>query len=291
MDHIKYRLLLDLAETKNFTRTAERMGYSQPGVSHIIRTMEKEMGFPLVIREKYGIMLTQAANLLLPKMQEVLKAEEKLEQTIYAIGGLEYGTVSIGTYSSIAIHLLPPVLRKFRERYPGIKIVLREGGADQILVWMDQGIIDFALMSRPQPCTMDFFPLGQDALVAVLPLDTEEEEDDSGGYDIRKFDGREFIISAAGNDFDVHRALDSSGVKPKFNYSVLDDHSILSMVENHLGVSILSRLIVRGYEDRVRLLELRPLCQRLLGIAMKDYGTLSPAARNFVEFAQGEMKI
>ncbi len=290
MEWNKYYLLLDLAETKNITRTAERLGYSQPGVSHILKNLEKEMGFPLVIREKYGVVLTPAAELLLPQIRDIVTAGEKLEQTIYAINGLEYGKITIGTYSSISIHLLPKLLSRFREEHPDLDIYIKEGGADTILEWMADNMVDFAFLSRPYTKAMEFIPFGKDPLLATLPLDYPVHPKQEA-FDITCFEDQNFIISAVGNDFDVHYALEQSGVSPKFHYSVLDDHSILSMVENHLGISILSRLIATGYEDKVKLLPLQPFYSRELGIGMRSYENLSPAARTFVDFAKENLKM
>lgn len=290
MELNKYYLLLDLAETKNITKTAERLGYSQPGASHILKNMEKEMGFPLVVREKYGVILTTAAELLLPQIRDIITATEKLEQTIYAINGLEYGRITIGTYSSIAIHLLPKLLSRFHEEHPDVDIYIKEGGADSILEWMADNTIDFACLSHPYTKEMEFIPFGKDPLLAVLPLDYPLKEDQEE-FDIKCYEDQNFIISAVGNDIDVHNALAQAGVHPKFHYSVLDDHSILSMVENHLGISILSRLIARGYEEKVKLLPLKPFYARELGIGMRAYENLSPAARIFVGFAKNNLKL
>ena len=290
MDLNRYRLLLNLAETRNITRTAENLGYSQPGVSHIIKGLEKEMGFPLVIREKYGVVLTPAAELLLPRIRDIVTADEKLEQTIYSINGLECGKITIGTYSSVAIHLLPRILSNFRKMHPDIDIYVREGGADNIVEWMSEKSVDFAFLSQIYVKGTEFIPFGKDPLLAVLPLDYKLQAGQEK-FDIRKFEGQDFIISAIGNDFDVHHALEESDVHPRFRYSVLDDHSILSMVENHLGISILSRLIVTGYEERVKLLPLNPGSARELGIGFHAYEELSPAARTFVDYARNNLRI
>lgn len=109
----QYELLIDLAETGNITRTAENLGYSQPGASHIIRNIEKELGFPVITREKYGVHLTAAAELLIPDMRQMMRAQEKLTEKVNAINGLEYGNVTVGAYSSVATHLLPEIIRDF----------------------------------------------------------------------------------------------------------------------------------------------------------------------------------
>lgn len=260
MDLNQYQLLLHLAETGNLTRTAEQMGYSQPGVSHILKSIEQELGFPVAIREKYGITLTQPAQILLPRIREVLAANENLKQTVSAIRGLEYGRVTIGTYSSVAIHLLPRLLRAFKQAHPRLEIDIREGGADQILKWMHNSMVDFAFLSRPYTRTLEFIPFGMDPLLAVLPWDYPLNGETV--FAMEQFENQPFIMSADGNDFDIHHALSASNITPQFHYSVLDDHTILSMVEHHLGVSILTRLIITGYESRVRFLPLKPFYAR-----------------------------
>lgn len=72
MDINKYALFVDVAETGNFTKTGERMGYTQPGVSHILKSMEAELGFPLFIRTRHGISLTSNAEAILPIVRNML---------------------------------------------------------------------------------------------------------------------------------------------------------------------------------------------------------------------------
>lgn len=282
MDFPQYELLLDLAETRNITKTAENLGYSQPGASHIIKKIEKELGFPIIFREKYGVTLTPAAQLLLPRIREVMATNEKLEQTIASIKGLEYGKVTIGAYSSVAINLLPQILLEFKQEHPGLEIDIREGGADNLLDWVDNNMIDFAFISRPYARTMEFMSYGKDPLVAVLPMDYPFEGE---RFPMEEFENKPFIISAAGNDFDIHNALECSGICPDFHYSVLDDHTILSMVEHKLGLSILTKLIAKGTRYQVKLLPVEPMYVRDMGIGMRSYRNLSPAAKTFVDFA------
>lgn len=283
MDFQQYVLLLDLAETKNITNTAKRLGYTQPGASHILKKIENELGFAVIFREKYGITLTPAAELLLPQIRKIMAEQERLQQTIYAINGLEYGTVTIGAYSSVAAHLLPEILRQFKEVHPRLEIDIREGGADSILDWMDKNIIDCAFISRPYAKELEFLSYGKDPLLAILPGDFYLE--DSRRFRMKDFEGMPFILSADGNDFDIHNALECSGVLPDYSYSVLDDHTIMSMVEHKLGVSIVTKLIATGTPYDVKLVPVEPSYYRDMGIAMGSYDKLTKAARTFVDFS------
>lgn len=289
MDIDKYKLFKDVAETKNFTRSGERLGYSQSGVSHILKSLETELGFPLFTRSKRGVTLTSNATLLLPLIRNVLAETEKLEQTICAIQGLETGKLTIGTYSSISIHCLPPVLHQFKGQHPRIDIELKEGGADDILQWIDGNIVDLGILSLPHSRTLDWIPLGRDPLMAVLPKDYPLPSPRE--FPMEEFEGKSFIISAVGTDYDIHYALESCGIHPNMKYSSMDDRAIISMVIHHLGISILSKLILTDFEDKVTALPLKPFFYRELGIAMRSYKNLPPAAQKFVNFAKQELRI
>ncbi len=283
MDFQQYELLIDLAETRNITNTAKRLGYTQPGASHILKKIETELGFSVIFREKYGVTLTPAAELLLPQIRKIMAEQERLRQTVSSINGLEYGKVTIGAYSSVAIHLLPEILHEFKHIHPNLDIDIREGGADRILEWMDKNLIDCAFISRPYAKKLDFMSYGNDPLLAALPGNFCWDE--KKAFRIENFEGLPFVLSADGNDFDIHNALESSGVIPDYSYSVLDDQTIMSMVEHKLGVSIVTKLIAMDNRYDIKLIPIEPEYYRDMGIAMVSYDNLTKAARTFVDFS------
>ncbi len=289
MDINKYRLFADVAETKNFTRSGERLGYSQSGVSHILKSLETELGFSLFIRTKYGVSLTPNAEFLLPLIRNILSETEKLEQTIHSIQGLETGKLTIGTYSSISAYCLPSILHEFKERHPHIDIFLKEGGADDIMQWIDGNIVDLGFLSLPRSRTLDWIPLGRDPLMAVLPKDYPLSEKNE--FPMEVFEGKPFIISASGTDYDIHYALETTGIHPDLKYASMDDHAIISMGIHHLGISILPKLTLTYFEDKLTLLPLKPFFYRELGIGMRSYADLSPAARKFADFAKEKLSL
>ena len=124
MDIMKCSLFADVAETENFTKSGERLGYTQSGVSHILKSLEMEVGFPLFIRTKQGVKLTPNAEQILPTVRSLLVMHENLEQIINEINGLETGQLTIATFSSISIHWLPKIIHNFKEIYPQIYIIL-----------------------------------------------------------------------------------------------------------------------------------------------------------------------
>ncbi|MGN0505722.1 MAG: LysR family transcriptional regulator [Lachnospiraceae bacterium] len=284
MDIKKCSLFADVAKTENFTKSGERLGYTQSGVSHILKSLETEVGFPLFIRTKQGVKLTSNAERILPTVRSLLSMHENLEQMINEINGLETGQLTIATFSSISIHWLPKIIHHFREIYPNINIQLMEGGTDDIVEWVENDLADFGLLSERELNLLEFIPLCEDPLMAVLPKDHPIPE--SGSFQISDFNDRNFIISAMGTDYDVHYALDTSEVKPNILFSSKDDHAIISMIANKLGISILPKLVIRNFEDQIASYPLEPFYQRTLGVAVKSKENMSPAAMKFLNLTK-----
>lgn len=287
MDIKKCSLFADVAETENFTKSGERLGYTQSGVSHILKSLEEEVGFPLFIRNKSGVKLTANAQLILPAVRAMLSDHENLEQIINGINGLDTGTLTIASFSSISIHWLPKIIHHFKELYPNINIKLVEGGTDDIVTWVENDMADFGFLSARNLHQLEFIPLCEDPLMAVLPKDAPVPE--SGAFPISDFEGQNFIISAMGTDYDIHYALDTSLVKPNIQFSSTDDHAIISMIANKLGISILPRLIIHGFEDQIMSYPLDPYYYRTLGIAVKSKENMSPAAMKFLNLTKEMM--
>lgn len=280
MDIKKFKLFADVAETGNFTKSGERQGYTQSGVSHILKSLEDEVGFPLFIRSKQGVSLTKNALQLLPMVRSLLAMYKTLEQNINEINGIETGSLTIATYQSISINWLPSIIHCFQSTYPGISIRLMEGGTDDIVSWIENGIADFGFLSKHNLQSLDWIPLREDPLMAIVPNDYEPKED--GYISIDDFQGVSFIMTAMGTDYDVHTALSKSNVVPDVRFTSKDDHAIISMVSNHLGYTILPELIVKGFESQVQVLPLLPHISRHLGIALKSKNTMSPATSKFI---------
>ena len=284
MDIKKIQLFADVADTQNFTKSGDRMGYTQSGVSHMLKSLEDEMGFSLFIRSKQGVKLTKSGEAILPSVRSLLSKYENLEQVISEIRGVETGSLTIATFSSVSIHWLPKIIHEYQSKYPEITIKLMEGGTDDIVEWIESDIADFGFVSHENIHSLEWIALMKDPLLAILPKDYPVPE--SGDIDIGTFQESPFIISAMGTDYDVHHALTKSDISPDILFSSKDDHAIISMVSNKLGISILPSLIVKGFEDQVSCYPLNPYYERVLGIAVKSKEALSPAAAKFVSLTK-----
>lgn len=100
----KYEVLLKAVELGSLTRAAEVMGLTQSGVSHIVGSIESELGVRLLNRGRSRAVLTPEGELLLPAIRGIVHSAEQLRQLSAAINGLSCGTVRIGAFTSVAVH-------------------------------------------------------------------------------------------------------------------------------------------------------------------------------------------
>jgi len=286
MDASFSKTLIQIAEYGNITKAAEKMGYTQSGLSHTINRVEDELGFKLFIRSKSGVELTKEGRMLLPIAKEIERSAEKLYETITSIQGIEKGCVTIGTFSSISMNLLPPVLRAFGHDYPGIQIDLKEGSITEIREWILDHTVDIGFTSIQEDDEFEYRILLEDPLLAVTPKEFDVDNEEC--FDIKDFEKHPFIMAAMekGYDCDTEHAVKQNELNLNIRLSSKDDIAILSMVENGLGLSILPRLITINHCERVRTMPIKPYCCRVLGFGVDSFANVSPAAHKFIEYTE-----
>ena len=287
METSRYKAFAAAAETGSFSRAAELLNYSPSGVSQLVSALESDLGLSLLIRTRRGVSPSPAGEALLPAIRTLLQQEERIFQLSSELNGLVTGEIHIASYPSISSHWLPGIIRAFRQDYPNIKIHLMEGIRQEILHWLQESRADFAFMSAVDGCPYDWIPLKDDPMVAVLPKDHPYATADA--YPVLQCNQEQFIMPGLGKDEDVLELFQRFGLNPAVAYSTLEVFSILSMVENGLGMTITNQLITEGFPADVVKIPLNPPQHISFGMMIPDRETLSPAARKFVAYAKRSM--
>lgn len=270
-------------QTENISKTADLTGYTQSAISHMLKSMEKETGIDLFVRDRYGVHPTPVARELLPHINALLNENEKVEQFIYDLHGMEVGTLTIGTFPSIALYVLPDILKDFARSHPSITIDIKEGGSDDLERWTVNNEVDFCLYSQNQNSPLHFYPLTDDPIVAILPPDFPLLQGQTS-VPIDVFDRRPFIISQAGIEYDVHRAIQKADITPNIRFSSKDDQTIIAMVERGLGAALLPKLSTTDTPADVQVLPLDPPHKRTLGVGIKNTKNAAPLVKLFIRF-------
>ncbi len=290
MDISKLQLFSDIAYTKNLSESAQRLGYTQSGVSHAINKLELEMGVSLLKRTNHGVYLTKDAEFLLPKVRSIIGNYNRLMEGVDSLRGLTKGELSIGTYSSIARQWLPAIIKRFQELYPNIKLSIHEGGVKSIEKWLHDGIIDIGFLSWRKNQNFKFITLSRDNLYVITSKAMEMLPSYREVFPLKAFSEYPFIASKSGVDNDVSDAFETAGVKPDIRFSCNDEHTIISMVANNLGISLLPNMFLKGRENEINIIPVSPCAVRTLGIGVISEKNISVSAAAFIQTSKAVVK-
>lgn len=140
-----------VAETRHFTRAADLVHVAQPSLSQQIKSLERELGADLFLRARGNITLTDAGEALLPLARRILADADTARHEVQELAQLRSGRVRLGATPSLCTGLLPDVLRAFHDRYPGIRLLIEEGGSHDLVRELARGALDLALVVLPLP--------------------------------------------------------------------------------------------------------------------------------------------
>lgn len=156
-----YRIFYFVANCKNITLAAKALYLSQPNVTRTMKLLEQELGCPLFLRSRRGITLTPEGELLLSHVAPAVEHIEAAQRELTLERELRQGSVSIGA-SEVALRcLLLPVLKAFREQYPGIRVRVSNHSTPQAVRALREGMVDLAVVTTPVelPPDMELIPL------------------------------------------------------------------------------------------------------------------------------------
>lgn len=278
----KMQVLLETVRTGSFTRAAERLSYSQSGVSRMVADLEADWGFKVLDRSREGVTPSTDGRQVMPAVEALCEEFENLRRRVDEVRGLVRGKVRIGTFSSVATHLLPPVIARFRADFPAIEYELLMGDYSEIERWVATGRCDLGFIPRePRVGGVTSRTVCEDELMAVVPAGSDLAALDE--VPLSRLAEGEFILLERGNDDEISPLFRHAGLLLSPLLSTWDDYAIMAMVERGLGASVLPALILRRcqFDVVVRPVEGRP-CRQIAAISRA--GDVSLAAAKFLDY-------
>lgn len=277
----KYEILNTIVEVGSLTKAAEKLHLTQSGVSYAVSTLEAELGISLLKRAHSGIRLTSNGARILPYVKKILHEEELLRQEIAAIKSFDTGTVRLGTLSSVSVQWLPGILAYFNEKYPHIEVKTYLGCYDEMNAWISNGTIDFGFVCLPTSKSFDTIPLKRDKLMVILPPNHPLRHQKTISY--AQIKDECFIMPQWGSDDNIRRILNEHKLNLRVKYELMEERTILAMVQKGLGISILPELILVNVPDDIHVVDLEEADYRLVGIAALSLKNIPPAAKKFLD--------
>ena len=281
-----------VADELSFSRAAVRVGIAQPPLSQQIQRLEDSLGCRLFERSARRVQLTEAGKLLAPEARRLLADAAHTAQLVRSAGRGEIGTLHIGYWASTLFSPLPIAVRRFRERFPGVAVRLRELYPPDHVDAIRTGAIDIAILREPEPVDgIAGLPVLIEPLLAALPADHRLARRKAIAPALLR--DEPFVLFPRDALPGLHDKLlalcRSAGFEPRVVQEVEAWNTIASLVEAGIGVS----LIPASFEGRrTGGLVYRPLtgpqvrtttsaCWRATGA--------SRAAEAFLEVLRGEI--
>jgi DNA-binding transcriptional LysR family regulator len=170
MDLRRLRYFVAVAEESSFIRAAERLRMAQPPLSSQIKKLERELGVLLFERSNRGVWLTEAGELLLEEVRRIFVQLDQTVHTVQRVGQGQVGRLTLGFVPSSSNEALPPLLRAFRERFPGIELFLREMRPDRVVQRLHERQIDVGFVYLPlEDPSLNIECITREPLVLALP--------------------------------------------------------------------------------------------------------------------------
>jgi DNA-binding transcriptional LysR family regulator len=280
------RVFVAVAHRQSFTRAAEQLGLTQPGVSKSVRELERQAGAALVERAPTGVKLTEAGTVLLGHARTILAEERAAEDALNALRGLSRGTLRIGASSTIATYILPSFVQQFSAQHPAIELTLHTARSRAVATALVDQQLDIGLIEAPVPedARLKLIPWREDELVVVAapshPLAPQAP------IPVAALANEMLVLRERGSGTRriVLDVLKAHNVVPLRTLGADSVESIKHLVASGLGVSIVSRAAIEDMLALRRLVVLETVdCHmtRPLHRLMRRGGQ-SAAARAFV---------
>lgn len=247
MDIKQLHYFIAVSEQMNFSKAAERLHISQPSLSNAIKKLEQEIGSPLLERNTRNLQLTEAGELLFERAKVIVKNMEVLKIEMDEV--IVHGTrdITIGVMESIK-HWLPKVIANYKKDYPHMKIHLvdilgSKRVKKSLKSYKTHLIITNQLMDDPE---LEVQTLYEERLVAVLPLHHPLAQKDT--LTISDICEEPFIISTEGFQTrrDILTSFEQAGKNINIQFEIERFETAVSLVREHLGVTILPENYLQG---------------------------------------------
>ena len=234
-----------VAEERQLTRAAERLGMAQPPLSRLVRGLEAEIGARLLQRLPRGVELTDAGRALLDEARTVLARSGQIVDSVRRAARGEQGRLAIGFTSSAALHpFVPAALLAFRAVQPGVRTELDEAGTMELVDAMLQGRLDAAFVRSPVENIEGLLVnhVLEEPMLAALPAGHRLAQGSAAPLPLAALAAEPFIFYRRPAGPGLHDAIvaacRSAGFSPTIEQEAPRLPSTLSLVAAGLGITI-----------------------------------------------------
>lgn len=286
MDIKKYEILLDAIESGSVTNTAERMNYTQSGLSHMLNNLEQELGVKLVIRDRNGVRPTSIGKTLMPYIRKIVDENERFMQALGEASGVMKGDITLGSIDTVSTVFLPGIIGKFKEKYPDIDFAIKNGSYEDNEGWIKRSEVDCGFIMVPTEEQFNYIPIISDRYVLVSGKKYNIKFKNPKAVSLKELE-KLTLISA--DDLHTTNCLeefkrDSSDIK--FSITTQNIYSAIKFLNEIESCCIMPISLAEEFLDSLNVYELEKEYLRTIAFAYGDQEEMSPVTKIFVAFVK-----
>lgn len=291
--HLEY--FLEVARQRSFSKAAATLHITQPSISKMIKSLEEDLGVPLIYRNAKQVELTDAGQAVQEQARQIVTLFQNLTVELNNVVHLKKGKVRIGIPPIAGSTVFPPLLGEFNRNYPNIQIQLFEFGSKKIELGVQEGVLDIGIVCT-LPTKTDIFEVlsfVEDPLQVIVH--PQHRLVGHPAVDFAALASESFVLYS--EDFSlydhIHHRCKLAGFHPKIICETSQREFMTQMVAANLGVALLPSGICRGLDPKtvVAIALTDPQIFLQLAIIWRKDRYLSFAARRWLEFTSGQLGI
>ena len=262
IDLRQLRYFIAVAEELHFGRAAQRLGMAQPPLTQQIQKLERAFGYRVFVRQGRKTTLTDAGLVLLEEARRILLQVDQAIDNARRAGRGETGQLTIGTPPSVMLTRLPAIIRKYRERFPAVRFVLKEMSTSAIAAGLLAGTLDIGFLREVDVCgALPLETILRESVVAILPAAHPLAA--GARLRLRQLAKEPFVlfprqVGTAFYERFISFCVDA-GFTPRVIQEATQWQSVVTFVETGLGVSIAPAGVQRFHSKGVVYRELSGL--------------------------------
>jgi DNA-binding transcriptional LysR family regulator len=288
MNLMHWRLLAEVANTRNISHAAKAVGITQSGASQAIAQVEAALGASLFTRARRDIAPTAFGEQVLRHARAMLAELDAIRALAATAQGLHSGRIRLASFPSVRTTMLPKIITAFRRRHPGIELVALEGTDEEVEQWLAADTIELGVVLNPAPERQAVI-IGRDAWVAIVPA-KHRLACRMGAQEVAlsELADEPFVLATGGcsvNGFSL--AADAGLTLTDIRVTVRDLGSAAVLVREGMGVALVPESALPADRQGLRVMQLSPPAYREFGLISSQAGQASGAVRAFLADCEG----
>ncbi len=274
-------IFIKVAEYGSFTIASQILYISQPAVSHAIKHLEEDLKVQLFYRDKrMGLILTEVGKKILALARQMEDIDNRILQTAYQENNLISGKLRIASLPSLTATYVSQTLGIFHERYPNVKIEIKEGSPQEIRSMVEGYMVDFALSTSPYD-QFDYITLKQDEMIAI----SGGMQKQAGIVDLSHPE-ETLILTQPAYETIMDNTSQGHFIDMGKVIIVRNINTLTHMVSDNIGFGIVSNHPLTSANGAFCIHEIAPTVKFEIGLFSINLKEMTPVAKEFVNVLQ-----